>query len=596
MDQLKRWIQFTQPAPGEMFKSGQPVEKLIIRAREEDLQKAQVEPTAFVIDASVQRVPSHIGAASSPAGDRNPGVGVGANYVTRTPEHLVVPVMTLEPNPREVLDRMRGNIDRGHGTKKGKEVWEFSEKPPPSVWAERFELVDVNPYGSPLTEEEIAANREDAERTSTFGREVVPNKADLEKASVTPIGGITPGGYKKVAKDKYVLVEPAKAKSLPHVYHGHTSRLGVQKIANTDDLDKPKVHDKFLQRGHAVIVKGKSTGTLVGYNFQGRPVVQYEGKQRTLQWSDVVPAKEGQSYKAVYEHLKEADAIVHATERQKKITHEVLELKVGTSSAKEYMDWLRERGNEVFLVGGIVRDLVMGTKTGKDASDESIKEHMKDIDIVSTSHPGVGVQMSKAKGGKKLKDNSGWGVVQILDGVGLDVSSIASSAGDDHTERRGVYDHDMEEDTQRRDFTANALFYDVYNDTIIDPTGQGISDAQAKVLRLAPTVENALKNKSLPLRFWKFRTRGWKPEAETLKLMRKMLVDLGKDVEKGGQARVEAKRIIKGGLAKMLGKGNKYEIWKSLKQAMVEDGCGDLYAKYIRPHKKSLVLLSAGGK
>ncbi len=132
-----------------------------------------------------------------------------------------------------------------------------------------------------------------------------------------------------------------------------------------------------------------------------------------------------------------------------------------------------------------------------------------------------------------------------------------------------------------RDFTANTLSYDVYNDVIVDPTGQGIADAQAKVLRLAPSSEaEARKNKSLPLRFWKFRARGWRTEAKTLALMKDMLTTAGP-------------QEILGGLDKALKKGAttaaRKKIWNQIKYAMVADGAADLYYKYMKPHKKKLL-------
>jgi poly(A) polymerase len=227
----------------------------------------------------------------------------------------------------------------------------------------------------------------------------------------------------------------------------------------------------------------------------------------------------------------------------------------------------------VYLVGGIVRDLVAGTSPESDASDETVKNAMKDVDIVSTSHPQIGVQMAEEIGGVNVKDKSEWGVAQVLDGMGLDVSSIASRESNNFKKGQGIYDHDLEDDIQRRDFTANCMFYDVYNDVIIDPTGQGYADAQAKVLRLAPTAKNAEKNLTLPLRFWKFRMRGWKTEAKTLEFMKKQLAKMPPDVISN-----ELYKIMKKG-------GDKKANWAKLRNAMKEDGAYDLYKKYIKPFK-----------
>jgi hypothetical protein len=82
-----------------------------------------------------------------------------------------------------------------------------------------------------------------------------------------------------------------------------------------------------------------------------------------------------------------------------------------------------------------------------------------------------------------------------------------------------IFAHSLEEDSVARDFTMNALYVRVDLEhnvfSLTDPfAGQGVKDAEARMLRLVP--EASLSSPSLLLRFWNFRRRGFGAEESTL--------------------------------------------------------------------------------
>lgn len=133
---------------------------------------------------------------------------------------------------------------------------------------------------------------------------------------------------------------------------------------------------------------------------------------------------------------------------------------------------LQEAGFETYLVGGCVRDLLVGI-------------HPKDFDIATNAHPN---QVRKKVPNAYV--------------IGRRFKLVLVKRGDQQFEvatfRRNVTQEEMsaddgiegdnyfgtvEEDASRRDFTANAVFYDPIAQKIIDHCG-GMDDIRNRVLRM----------------------------------------------------------------------------------------------------------------
>jgi hypothetical protein len=673
MDAFKRWAASTEALPGEMMKAENSGIRFVIPLTDEELAKSGVGKLAT--EAATSKTTSKAA--------RGPVSGTASNYQAGVkPRAPAPPVEGL----KESLENLQTDPEGVKAVRRDKETYHFIE-PQRNV----FPIELPADFKSDAIESgETEERRKNVDRFLIQNRGVTRNTIDpkdsgneLQKSkNVTPIGGMTPGGYKKVAKGVYIdpekaaattglfdfakqhggkvvdhftdknikvlkipksLVEtlqtfkaqhglqaevgvggkyaminvtigeikslekhtpkkPAKEKKEPEkkpvsgvtVPSTKGERQGEITLVPESSLEPPKVAPWLQQRGRAVkaMINGQQmSGTILGADSEGAAVVRVGSqKYRGIPWSDVKPVEKEAPYQPAYAGLPEG-SLVRPDARQQKLLDKAMSFDViGNHKATEYTDWLRKKGQEVYLVGGIVRDLYAGTKPTSKMTDGEVLEKMKDVDIVSTAQPQIGKLMMRKVGpdvenGGMTNDASLWGVViagHKGNSVGLDFSSMATK-DDLHTMFMN-WDHSIEEDTSRRDFTCNSLYYDPHNKVVIDPTGNGIADAQNMVLRLAPSPEDADQNSSLHLRFWKFRARGYSAEAETLKYMRK-------HAEKHFSLSASKPHVVVKSIYKMVGaKGG--DIKKNLanfKAAMKADGCLDLYDKYIAKHEQAII-------
>ena len=207
MDQFKRWLQETAPKKGEMMEKG---------------ETETTPPFRLVIPFQKARVPNYIGAATSRAGNRSPSPGTSANYIMADIPPRPVPQSLRDvgyrPDSRELSEHFYQDFEAENPLKVDKEVYHIQN--PVRI---------VRPIKQPKEQEEAAAEAREGhedrmfylvnERIRNAGRP--KNTADIDteiyglpeeafQKGVTPIGGITPGGYRRVAKDKYVPVAKKK--------------------------------------------------------------------------------------------------------------------------------------------------------------------------------------------------------------------------------------------------------------------------------------------------------------------------------------------------------------------------------------------------
>lgn len=137
--------------------------------------------------------------------------------------------------------------------------------------------------------------------------------------------------------------------------------------------------------------------------------------------------------------------------------------------ALQIINRLRDAGFTAYLVGGAVRDLIIGNKP-------------KDFDIVTDSTP------SKIK---RIFRNSRiigrrFRLVHVVFGTKIfEVSTFRSNAEGSVGNEFGT----IEQDVMRRDFTMNALYYDPVAEQIIDYVG-GIKDIKKHILKPVISLDN----------------------------------------------------------------------------------------------------------
>ncbi len=150
---------------------------------------------------------------------------------------------------------------------------------------------------------------------------------------------------------------------------------------------------------------------------------------------------------------------------------------------------LKDAGYQAFLVGGAVRDLLLGL-------------YPKDFDIATNAHP---EQVKKLFRNCRLIGRR-FHLAHVR--FGMEIIEVATfraahtevdeDHGVDETGHRVLDEHGrilrdnlygtIEEDVWRRDFTANALYYNIEDYSIWDYVG-GVPDAAARVLRMIGDAE-----------------------------------------------------------------------------------------------------------
>lgn len=150
--------------------------------------------------------------------------------------------------------------------------------------------------------------------------------------------------------------------------------------------------------------------------------------------------------------------------------------------AKEIVSRLQSSGFKTYLVGGCVRDLLVG-------------HHPKDYDIATNAAP----QQVKRKVSFSFIIGKRFRLVLVKRGLKqFEVATFRRNMtaedipeGEDAPFGDNIFGT-PEEDALRRDFTINALFYDPINDELIDYSN-GLKDIDDQILRIIGNPDERLK-------------------------------------------------------------------------------------------------------
>ncbi|MDE1885017.1 MAG: polynucleotide adenylyltransferase PcnB [Xanthomonadaceae bacterium] len=147
-----------------------------------------------------------------------------------------------------------------------------------------------------------------------------------------------------------------------------------------------------------------------------------------------------------------------------------------SSGALRVLYRLNEAGYAAYLVGGAVRDLLIGGRpkdfdVATDATPEDVRRLFRNCRLI-----GRRFRLAHVVFGQEIVE------VATFRGNGGDDSDGDRHLVDGRIVRDNVWGT-IEEDAQRRDFTVNALYYDIADFSVRDYVG-GFADVQRRVLRL----------------------------------------------------------------------------------------------------------------
>jgi tRNA nucleotidyltransferase/poly(A) polymerase len=176
--------------------------------------------------------------------------------------------------------------------------------------------------------------------------------------------------------------------------------------------------------------------------------------------------------------------------------------------ANAICDLLRRHGHQALLVGGCVRDLLLGREPA-------------DFDVTTDATPGRVMELFP----ESIAVGAQFGVVLIpRDGLKVEVATFRSDGGysDGRHPDRVVYSKTSEEDVQRRDFTINGLLMRHDSGEVLDYVN-GQADLKAGVIRAIGDADRRFtEDKVRMLRAIRFAARfGFEIEHKTFAAIRR---------------------------------------------------------------------------
>jgi len=144
---------------------------------------------------------------------------------------------------------------------------------------------------------------------------------------------------------------------------------------------------------------------------------------------------------------------------------------------------LVQNGYKAYLAGGCVRDALLGRVAN-------------DLDLATDATPDTIEKLFE----KTVAVGKAFGVILVVeDGISFEVATFRSDLDyKDGRRPESVVFTTPEEDARRRDFTVNALFYDLYQGRVLDFVG-GLNDLADKKIRAVGVPEERFKEDHLRL-------------------------------------------------------------------------------------------------
>jgi len=174
---------------------------------------------------------------------------------------------------------------------------------------------------------------------------------------------------------------------------------------------------------------------------------------------------------------------------------------------KEIASIFTNNGKEIYLVGGAVRDMLLGKK-------------IHDWDLTTNALPEEVTEIIRRAGGKVIPTGIKHGTVTVLyKNQSAEITTFRTESDyiDGRRPDKVSYAASIEEDLSRRDFTMNAIALRLPAGEIVDPFG-GEKDIKAKIIRcVGNPLERFNEDGLRPMRAVRFASQlGFKIEKNTL--------------------------------------------------------------------------------
>ena len=178
---------------------------------------------------------------------------------------------------------------------------------------------------------------------------------------------------------------------------------------------------------------------------------------------------------------------------------------------KELSNLYAKNGFEIYLVGGAVRDGILGIET-------------KDFDFTTNASSEDSIKMLNKNDYKTTEIGRAFGTIETTVGdYSIHITTYREDKYNKDSRKPEIKTSgELETDLSRRDFTVNAIAYDINNSEIIDPHG-GLKDLSEGLIRTPDTADISFSDDPLRmLRACRFvSTHGFTPNNELFKAISK---------------------------------------------------------------------------
>ena len=170
-----------------------------------------------------------------------------------------------------------------------------------------------------------------------------------------------------------------------------------------------------------------------------------------------------------------------------------------------------KNGFQIYLVGGAVRDGILGIET-------------KDFDFTTNASSEDSIKMLNKNDYKTTEIGRAFGTIETTDGAySIHITTYREDKYNKDSRKPEIKTSgELETDLSRRDFTVNAIAYDINNNEIIDPHG-GLKDLSEGLIRTPDTADISFSDD--PLRMLRacrlVSTHGFTPNNELFKAISK---------------------------------------------------------------------------
>ena len=180
---------------------------------------------------------------------------------------------------------------------------------------------------------------------------------------------------------------------------------------------------------------------------------------------------------------------------------------------KEVSTSYQDAGFEIYLVGGAVRDGILGIETN-------------DFDFTTNASPEDSLALLKKKGYKTTEIGKAFGTIETtIEKCSIHITTYREDTyGKDSRKPEVQTSNSLDTDLSRRDFTINALAYDINKNEIIDPYS-GLKDLSEGIIRTPDSPDISFSDDPLRmLRACRFiSTHGFTPNNDVFEAITKNL-------------------------------------------------------------------------